>query len=133
MRRIQAECWRRVRTGALWSGGRGSWKPSGTTVSARRIYAPIRSWWWQGLWNIASPGLRAHKVEVLREVAETLDIDGIQIDFARHIPCLPPGRQWEMRDHATEFLRMLRRMLNDAGRRRNRRLQLAAKVPGGWL
>ena len=89
----------------------------------------IRSWWWQGLWNAASPGLRAYKLEVLREVAETLDIDGIQIDFARHIPCLPPGRQWEMRDHVSEFLRTARRMLNDVGRRRGRRLQLAAKVP----
>lgn len=89
----------------------------------------IRSWWWQGLWNVASPGLRAHKLEVLREIADTLDIDGIQIDFARHIPCLPPGRQWELRDHATEFLRMMRRMLNAAGQRRGRTLQLAAKVP----
>jgi len=89
----------------------------------------IRSWWWQGLWNIASPGLREHKVQVLREIAETLDIDGIQIDFARHIPCLPPGRQWELRDHASEFLRMMRRMLVDAGRRRGRSFLLAAKVP----
>ena len=89
----------------------------------------IHSWWWQGLWNAASPGLRAHKLEVLREVAETLDIDGIQIDFARHIPCLPPGRQWEMREHVTEFLRMMRTMLTEVGRRRRRPLQLAAKVP----
>ena len=89
----------------------------------------IRSWWWQGLWNAASPELRRHKVDVLREVAEALDIDGIQIDFARHIPCLPPGRQWELREHVTEFLRMMRRMLTAVGRGRGRLLQLAAKVP----
>lgn len=85
----------------------------------------IRSWWWQGLWNIASPGLRAHKLEILKEVAQSLDIDGIQIDFARHIPCLPPGRQWELRHHATEFMRQLRRML----RATNLKLELSAKVP----
>ena len=89
----------------------------------------LKSWWWQGLWNAASAGLRAHKVEVLREVAETLDIDGIQIDFARHVPCLPPGRQWELRGHVTEFLRMARKMLDGAGRAKGRRLLLAAKVP----
>ncbi len=89
----------------------------------------IRSWWWQGLWNVASPGLRDHTVQLLREIAETLDIDGIQIDFARHIPCLPPGRQWELRDHASEFLRMMRRMLSEVGRRRKRSFLLAAKVP----
>ena len=98
-------------------------------VKAKHPDWVIRSWWWQGLWNAASPGLREYKLEVLREVAETLDIDGIQIDFARHIPCLPPGRQWEMRDHVSEFLRMTRRMLNETGRKRGRRLQLAAKVP----
>ncbi len=89
----------------------------------------IRSWWWQGLWNAASPGLREHKLAILREIAETLDIEGIQIDFARHVPCLPPGRQWELRHNVTDFLRMTRRMLTDVGRRRGRRLQLAAKVP----
>lgn len=89
----------------------------------------IRSWWWQGLWNAASPGLRQHKVTVLREIAETLDIDGIQIDFARHIPCLPPGRQWELRHHVTELLRQLRAMLTEVGRKRNRTFLLAAKVP----
>ncbi len=89
----------------------------------------IKSWWWQGLWNAASPGLREHKVQVLREVAETLDIDGIQIDFARHMPCLPPGRQWEMRDHVTEFLRMMRRMLVEVERAKNHPLLLSVKVP----
>lgn len=82
----------------------------------------IRSWWWQGLWNIASPGLRRHKLELLTEVAQTLDIDGIQIDFARHVPCLPPGRQWELRHHATTFLRDLRRALKP-------RHKLFVKVP----
>ena len=89
----------------------------------------IRSWWWQGLWNAASPGLREHKVSVLREVAETLDVDGIQIDFARHIPCLPPGQQWEMRENVTELLRMVRRMLGEVGRKKGRTFLLAAKVP----
>lgn len=89
----------------------------------------IKSWWWQGLWNAASPGLREHKVAVLREIAETLDIDGVQIDFARHIPCLPPGRQWEMREHVTEFLRMVRRMLLDTARVKGHPLLLSVKVP----
>ncbi|MFN0167450.1 MAG: hypothetical protein ACKV22_13545 [Bryobacteraceae bacterium] len=89
----------------------------------------IKSWWWQGLWNAAAPGLREYKVRQLRELVENYPLDGIRIDFARHVPCLPPGRQWEMRDHVTGFLRMTRSMLLDAERRTGRPLLLGVKVP----
>src|SRR5262249_4916196 len=89
----------------------------------------IRSWWWQGLWNAASPGLREYKLRILREIAENFDFDGIQIDFARHIPCLPPGKQWEHRDHPTEFMRGLRRMLLEVEKKRGKPFLLAVKVP----
>lgn len=87
----------------------------------------VRSWWL--LWNLASSGLRAHKVDILREIATTLDFDGIQIDFSRHIPCLPPGQQWENREHATEFMRLTRRALLEVGQQRGRPVLLSAKVP----
>lgn len=86
-------------------------------------------WWWQGMWNLASPGLREHKVSLLRELAENYDLDGIQIDFSRHVPCLPPGCRWEMRHHVTEFLRQTRAMLSSVAANRKRPYLLAAKVP----
>ncbi len=87
------------------------------------------SYWWQGMWNLASPGLREHKTAVLREIATRYDLDGIQIDFARHVPCLPRGRQWELREHVTEFMRMVRAMLLDVAQQRGRPMMLAARVP----
>ena len=87
------------------------------------------TWWKHGMWNLASPGLRQHKVALLREIATRYDLDGIQIDFARHIPCLPVGRQWEFRGKVTEFLRMTRSMLLEVGRERKRPFLLAARVP----
>ena len=89
----------------------------------------IRSWWWQGLWNAAAPGVREYKVRILRELAENYELDGIRIDFARHVPCLPPGRQWESRAHVTEFLRMVRAMLLDVEKKRGRPILLGVKVP----
>ena len=86
-------------------------------------------WWWQGMWNLAAEGLREHKIAELRELATRYDLDGIQIDFARHIPCLPAGKQWEMREHVTEFMRMLREMLDEVGQTRGRPLLVAARVP----
>lgn len=89
----------------------------------------IRSWWWQGMWNLAEPGLRRHKVAELRELAELYDFDGFQIDFARTTPCLPVGRQWELRDHVTEFMRMVRAMLLEVEAKRGRPILLSARIP----
>ena len=86
-------------------------------------------WWWQGLWNLASAGLRRHKLAVLRELAERYALDGLQLDFARHVPCLPLDRQWELRDHATAFVRGLRLALLDVAKAKGHPILLAAKVP----
>lgn len=87
------------------------------------------AWWPQGMWNLAAAGLREHKVAVLRELATRYDLDGLQIDFSRHVPCLPVGRQWALRGHVTEFMRMVREMLLKVARHRGRPFLLAAKVP----
>jgi hypothetical protein len=87
------------------------------------------SWWPQGMWNLAAKGLREHKVTILRELATRYDLDGIQIDFARHVPCLSVGRQWELRGHVTQFMRMVRRMLLEVAQHRGRPFLLAARVP----
>ncbi|MBN1346327.1 MAG: family 10 glycosylhydrolase [Phycisphaerae bacterium] len=89
----------------------------------------IKTWWKQGLWNLADPGVRRYKLEVLREIAERYPLDGIQVDFARHIPCLPPGRQWELRDGVTELLRMVREMLLEVEKKRGGPFLLAARIP----
>ncbi len=87
------------------------------------------SFWPQGMWNLAAEDLRAYKVKLLLELVTNYDLDGVQIDFSRHVPCLPVGRQWELREHATEYMRMVRRMLLDVARKRGRPFLLAAKVP----
>ena len=89
----------------------------------------IKTWWWQGMWNLAAPGVRDYKVKVLRELAENYELDGFQLDFARHMPCLPPGRQWELRGEVTTFVRMVREMLLAVARERQRPILLAARVP----
>lgn len=89
----------------------------------------IKSWWPQGLWNLAVPEVREHKVEVLRELAENYEFDGFQLDFSRHIPCLPPGQQWENREHATEFVRSVRLMLLEVEAAKGHSILLSAKVP----
>ena len=83
---------------------------------------------WHPYWNFAFQGVRDLKLDVVREVAEMYDFDGIQIDFAR-IPVLFPEEQWLHRDILTDFMRDIRTTLLDTGEKRGRPLLLAARVP----
>ena len=89
----------------------------------------VRCWWWQGLWNLCSDWVKAHKVAVLRDVLGRYAFDGLQIDFSRYVPCLPAGREWEHRQHVTAFLCMVRAMLREEAARRGSPRLLAVKVP----
>ena len=89
----------------------------------------IKTWWWQGMWNYAVPEVRHYHLAILQEVARRYDLDGLQLDFARHVPVLPVGQQWELRENVTEFVRMVREMLQQEAYRRGRPYLLAARVP----
>ena len=110
-------------TGAAWQDERAPLK------RAHPDWVLKTDWWRHGLWDFTKQAVREHTVRTLREVARMYDVDGLQIDFARHVPCLPLGRQWELRDHVTELMRMTRRMALDVERNRGRPLLVAAKVP----
>jgi hypothetical protein len=89
----------------------------------------IRSWWWQGFWNYAVKEVRDYRLSIIREVVEQYDFDGVHLDFLRHTPHLPPGKQWENRGHLTTFLRDVRTMLQERAAKRGRPFLLAARVP----
>jgi hypothetical protein len=110
--------------------GRGAaWKDAPVPLKQAHPDWVLKTWWRHGLWNFAVPAVRAHTVQTLQEVVQRYDFDGVQLDFARHVPCLPPGRQWELRHHVTELMRSVRRMLFQRAQQRGRPLLLAAKVP----
>ena len=85
-------------------GAGAAWKSGPDPLKRAHPDWVLKTWWKHGLWNFAVPQVRQLTVESLREVVERYNFDGVQIDFARHIPCLPPGRQWELRHHVTELM-----------------------------
>lgn len=89
----------------------------------------IRSWWWQGFWNYAVKEVRDYRLSIVREVAEQYEFDGVHLDFLRHTPVLPPGKQWENREHLTSFMRDVRLLLQSQAAKRGRPFLLAARVP----
>ena len=89
----------------------------------------IHLWNANGYWNFAIKGVHEYKLSILSEAAEDYDFDGIELDFARVCPVLPPGHQWEYRERLTDFIRATRAMLLEVGRKRGRPLLLAARIP----
>ena len=85
----------------------------------------IKTWWQEGLWNIASPGLQEFKLDYLTKIMTKYAFDGICIDFLRHLPCLPVGKQWEYRECATEFMGKLK----DKMSKLDRQVEVGAKLP----
>lgn len=85
----------------------------------------IKTWWQEGLWNLASKELQRFKLDYIKKTMSQYSFDGICIDYLRHLPCLPVGKQWEYRDCATEFMSTLRQELNELGRS----IALGAKLP----
>ena len=83
---------------------------------------------WHPYWNFSVQGVCDLKLNVVREVAEMYDFDGIQIDFAR-IPVLFPEEQWLHRNTLTDFMRDIRTTLLEIGKKRGHPLLLAARVP----
>lgn len=101
--------------------------------------------------SYAFPEVRAFKLAILREAAER-DIDGIHLDFLRHPPFFgyeePLTKAFQERfgddpgtlaaddpvwlkfraDIMTGFLRDVRALLDEAGRKKGRRLGLSARV-----
>lgn len=134
-RKRQKEIWWNHRVNEV-ERGHGGFRIGGGTemeernpVKAQHPDWVIKSWWWQGHWNLAVPGVRQHKLAILTEVAERYEFDGFQLDFARHTPHLPPGRQWELRDGITRFVADVRAMLLARGAARGRPFLLAVRIP----
>jgi len=82
-----------------------------------------------GLWNFAIPEVRKHKLNILSEIAEKLNYDGIALDFARVCPVLPPGKGWLNRGKVTQFLRNFRLMTESIAKERGRPLLIGVRVP----
>ena len=79
--------------------------------------------------NLSVPEIREQKLKVIAEVMRRFPLDGLDIDFERHTPILPPGKQWEMREHVTDFMRMVRRELLQISKEQNRTVMLSARIP----
>lgn len=78
--------------------------------------------------NFAIPEVRDIKFRTIKEIFDKYDFDGIEIDFMRGPPFFIPGQEPENAPVLTEFLRKVRRMLDQRGNERGRPIEIAARV-----
>jgi hypothetical protein len=75
--------------------------------------------------------VREHYLALLGQTVERYDVDGLELDFTRNCVFFPQDHPEECAPVMTQFVREVRGLLDEWGRRRGRRLVLAATVPHG--
>ena len=88
---------------------------------------------WSGL-DYGRAEVRDRAAELLEDVCKRYDVDGIELDFMRHIPhfkCNAKGDDCTQkeRDMMTGLLRRIREMTERAGLERNRPILVAVRIP----
>ncbi|MCC6423744.1 MAG: hypothetical protein IT447_09730 [Phycisphaerales bacterium] len=75
------------------------------------------------------PEVRQRKLDSMRETLQWYDMDGIELDFCRNPYTFQPSEAWEKREILTEFIRQVRRDLDQAAKKWGRRTELLLRVP----
>jgi hypothetical protein len=72
--------------------------------------------------------VRDHRFAVIQEVVERFDVDGLELDWMRWMKIFPPGEGMKRAPILTDYVRSIRKMLDEEGKRKGRRLELGARV-----
>lgn len=89
---------------------------------------PAKSGW--GVWavNYAIPEVYRHQLALVEELLERYDPDGIETDWMRFPYHLTPGRERELAPVLTSFMRDVRRLADEAAKRRGHPVRVGARV-----
>ena len=111
-----------------------------TAVTEQRQQMGVSAWWrahpelrakgwdrraWASL-NFEFPEVREYRLKVVREVASGYDIDGFDLDFMRMPPFFDRGRERACAHHMTDLVREARKILDEEGARKGKRMKLSA-------
>ncbi len=103
-----------------------------TQGEARKMFPDVRSFWAD--WNFELPVIRKMTVDALREVCQSYDIDGIELQFVRdplYFRSTMEGKPTTPGQTAlmTELVREIRRMTEEEGLKRGRPILVQALCP----
>jgi hypothetical protein len=78
--------------------------------------------------NYELPEVRAYMMRAFRELVEDYDADGLLLNFLRYPSMFHPDRDIQSTGLLTTYIGEVRKMLDEVGRRKGRRLPLAVQV-----
>ncbi len=74
--------------------------------------------WFATSWDYTHARVREHRLDMIREIAEKYDFDGIELDWQRHAHHLPVHHAFRRRYVLTDFMRAARQITTEAGQAR---------------
>ena len=86
-------------------------------------------WHADGALNFTHPQVRAYKLATIAEICDGFDIDGIDLDFMRFPVYFPRGEGERHIPLMTAFVREAREIVDRAGQKRGRPLELGVRLP----
>jgi hypothetical protein len=75
------------------------------------------------------PGVREHMLKIATELIERFDVAGIELDYFRHPAFFRIEEAYANRYLMTDFIRQVRRRLDEVGKDRGKHLDLLVRVP----
>ena len=76
------------------------------------------------------PEVREHRLNIMREIAEEYDVDGLELNFVRWAKHFPRDKGREKASIMTDYIGEIRKVLERAAKNRSReRLTLGVRVP----
>lgn len=75
------------------------------------------------------PGVREHMTSIIFELFERFDVDGVELDYFRHPAFFRIEEAYSNRYLMTDFIRRIRRCMDEVGSQRGRHLDLLVRVP----
>ncbi len=73
--------------------------------------------------------VRQRKLDMIAEVLERYDVDGIELDMCRNPYYFQPSEAWGKRNILTSFVRDVRRLVDGAGKAKDKDMTLIVRVP----
>ena len=97
-----------------------------------KVYRENPQWHLEGFpggFDFSKQPVRDAHLTFLKQLLDGYDVDGVEYDYMRWVYVFPRGTEKKNAPLLTDFMRSSRRLLDEAGRRRGRKLLLAARVP----
>ena len=83
----------------------------------------------EGAFDYGKEEVREHHLRLARELLDRYDMDGLELDWLRWVLHFAPGGEQQGRKILTEFVREVRRLIDNSARRVGHPVKLAVRVP----